>query len=1341
MAQSDLEQFIIERLRALDVVQDLSSGSPADVKVVQPILRRLGSDPFTVDIALFLQKRINQLFPDLAIRDGDALTDLLVKMNTVLWEPITREITRVKRNLSFKDPTTLTADEAEALGANLFSSRNPGAYARGVGRVYFAAPQGLTANPENYATSRSGLHYTPTEPQSIRAEEMILNLEGNLYYFDVDFVAENPGDAYNLDVDQLASITGIGSAVRITNKTRFRDGLASEDTVTYIGRTEQELTERSLVTTRGILSRLSKEFSEVTQIGVVGFNDPEMHRDVLRGGGLGSIFAAGVKMRALPDGEAGTRTRRVQVDLAEPVDFHALIAATGPAPRGYTLTLHGGFPVGSLPLVRDLHVRAVLDPTTLDLEEQALDYAALNLPWTLRRNELTLSGIPGGIVFPNVVGGTVVPDDMVHIGGMTDVYVRGASFDAATLLLTDLVDDDPLLRGVALETASVNTLSLTDFVLAPGAGANYSVGDATYAALLSAKTRGLSLQILDPPNAATYRILDVVQVAGAAPLLTVTPAVTVVVGDFRWRLTDTLDIDLVEPKETKIAGADLRTVQGTNVVDTVGGVDFDAQGVGPGDTLRIFSGGLIESDYTVVSVGGGFFTQIQVDKLLPATVNGARYAVFRKNASGGVVLPFIRVVSIDLLDTSNQPVGATVPYARPVDLQSRGFANVARGVKADVADASLGLVSKVFPLGVLNLDTLTILVGWASPLTIITVTFAGVALTPQNVVDQINGQVSAATGGAVPRIALVIDDGLRVGLLPVFPNVTVAAGTGVVTLFGVADTYTTRDIHSAEVFGTGGWAQFRPALDLNFDVAQVLDGNQVGFYDGLVDTNPFNGATSDALRTSHDFNPEARRHLQVGARSLGTVRAYFLEPTSFEVDGESAFTYVDPTGAEFSFLPDPTNNYQRIPSLPSGVKPKDGGTGGPLPVNTLQSSSTDFIAKGIQPGDLLVLDYVPLTGSVVLTDPVDALNARSLSLSISGGNNKSILFIRDSSAILPTQVTRQGVIDQINKAAGQVICGLNVLNRLEFNPDLSIIVRGAPTLSPTSANVALGFSTVDLNNDGPNKGSYVVTAVAPGGDPTELVVATPFPSGVTGVPRQQFKVFRQGVQRISSTDMAKNIAAAGLYYFDVQLISEGTGDQYNLEASLPFTAQGYRADGYYLTTRDPNLSFSPAGDTTLHLSTSLLQVGTSDDPANATLLAGQNLLVNYERSSLTDNVNGFINAETERVINENPLGRHLIPHFVRFDLFYVGGSKENEVLPDIETYVNALTPDAFLEVSALERIVQNRGATSIQNPIDLIAVVHNPDRTITVQRSQDRLNTGRLAAFLSDRIVVTRQIG
>lgn len=1317
MALIDLQTFLQERAAAFDATIDLTSGSPFDREVIQPLLRRLGTDPFSVDMGVFLQDRINQEFPGAATKEGDALTDLLIKMAVVLWDPIVRENFRVRQNMSFKDPTVLTLEEAESLGANLFSERNKGDLSRGVARIYFAQAQQISISPTNFVSAQGGLNFFPTENQSISVDEMLFNTEGGLYYFDVNVVAEKAGDEYNIGPDQLISIANVGAAVRITNKLRFRFGEPAETAVEFIDRSEQDLTERSMVTQRGIIAKVAKAFSEVTRIGITGFNDPEMQRDIITGGGLGGLLAAGVKLQVAPDGENRVTSRRLTIDPSEAVDFAALIGPPGQGIQGFTITVHGAFPVASLPRVRDLRVRAVINATTLDLEEQVLEYGSAFAPWALRKNELTLSGIPGGILFPDTTAGTVaIPPGVVHIGGATDIFVRGSDFDQASLLLDAIVDDEPILQGVtATILNSLGDVQLGDLSLSPGGTPNYSVGDGTYLALEGAID--LSLVLRDAPFAGSYRILSVTQTAGASPVLRVTPPPpAVLLTNTRWRLLDVLDIDLVEPKETKIAGADLVTVQGLDDVTTVSAVDFDTYGVAPDDILRIFSGDLIVGDYTVKQVLSPLFTHLQVDRALPATVTNARFAVFRPNKEGGISLPFIRIDTIDLLDTSNQPIGSTVPYARPIDIRSRSFANAAHGVKADFTDARLGLVGVSIAGGGgggFNVSTQTLFIQWTG--VSFTVTFASGTTTVDSVVNQINA-ASALQPGGISRLAVKIDGpNFRLALLPVDPAVQVTGGTALTTLFGTGPTpFSATDIRSATV----DFSLLRPALDPNFDAVQVLDGLQVGFYDQLVP----NGLL---LNTAHPFSPELRRHLQVGSRSLGSARLYFLEPTSIEFGPGSIVSSTGLDGAIVRYLPDPTLLYQKIPALPAAVKPKDGVTTGST---TFTSAGTDFIKQGIRAGDQLVIDYKPVAGGV-LADPVPLLAFTNVILSINGGNDKAIIFVHDDVTLpLLSDVTRKGVADQINRVVGQTICKINASNQLEFEADASIIIRGTG-----SANAILGLPPTDTSNDAPAKGKYTISSVT---STTTLLLPVTLPPGT----REQFKVFRKGVQRIVSTQMAKQVAGSSLYYFDLELISEGTGDQYNIDADLQMFATGYKSDGYYLTTDDPNLTFSPVEKPRLHISSSILEIGTSDDPNNATQLSGQNLQVNYERSSLTNSVQNFALAETERVICSSPLARHLKPYFVRFDATYVGGGKESDVSTDMATFIKGLFPSDSFEVSDVEQILSNRGARAIDNPIDLIAVVHEFDRSIVAERSKNKLNTGRLAAFIPDIINLTRKV-
>ena len=1325
MGLQDFEIFIQERLRIYDETLDLTSGSPIDTQVIQPLLRRIGTDPFTVDAATFIIERIGQEFPDLAASDGDAVSDLLTKPALLLWDPIIREIQRIKNSLSFRDPSTLTTEEADALGANLFAVRDTGSFSRGRGRIYFTQPQAIAVTQANFFTSRGGLHFFPTDIQSIKAEEMQLNIEGDLYYFDVNLISEGTGDGYNIGPSELVTIANVTSAVRVTNKARFRFGLNEEDAPTFIGRVDQNLSERSLVTTRGIASQLLRAFPEITRLNVVGFQDPEMQRDVLSGGSLGPMLAYGLDAQTMPDGEFKTSSRRLRCSSA---DFTALIGPVGNV-TGYVITLFDMFSLS--PNVRDLPVTRVVSPTTIEVGSQILLPGATGKAWALRKLELTISNIPGGILFPETAAGTIsVAPDKVHIGGCTDILVRGVDFDTANLVIDVLSDQSPLLSGdTATVATGVNsgTITLGDYVL----GTNYGVTDLEYTDLQNAGNLSYVVEIIDGPDAGIYRVLSVVQLSGTSPVLEVTPPPSGAPGTFRWKLIREIKIDLVEPKQARLSDNTGTTVQNLNTFQASPAIDFSVLGVSAGDTLRILNGP-DAGDFEVTAVNPPLYTQLTLDRDFTSTFSGIQFTVFRPNTSGGINRPLTRITDIGLLDSSGQPVGSSIPYAKAVNALSRAFQNPGAGVKVEVSDATLGIVS--LPGGTFNFGGGgNLLLQWSGYVGTVTVPLSGM-LSASAIVAAINA-VTLANPLIQLEAAVVLQYGGSnyVGIFAMGAN-TQVTGTGTVmaTLFGPGTKRTSRDIRSSSVVS---WAAVTPAIDEDLDAVSVLNGVQPGFYKDLV---PVALPEAVSLRVSHDFAPEIGREVVVGARSLGSARVYFLSPTSAEVDQGTVFTTTDAAGNILNFKPDPTLSRQLFPALPNGDKPLTGVTSNVGPLGVMTLTGTDFVKKGIKPGDFLHVDFNPLTGGTPLADPVPALALKQLRLSLDSQPDKFVTFINDVGT--PGAVSRSGVASQINATIGLNICSVVEVAlgdfRLIFNPTLLLKIRQQNGYPP-SANAILGFSNIsDTDNKSINFGTYAISAVGYGGDPTKLSVTTTFPSILTD---QQFSITRVGTQRIVTSAM-QGQQENSLYYWDVELVSEGPGNLWNIPAEQEMILSNYRSDGYYLTTDDANLTFSPSEKVSIHFSRSFLEQGVDDDPENATQLAGQSVYISYEYSALIGSVQNFVGAESERVVNESPLARHLVPHFVRFSINYSGGSREIVVQPIIENYIIDRQPDQPIQASDLQKILSDKGASSIVNPINMLAVVHNFDRTITLARSQSSLTTGRLAAFIPDIVTLTRSV-
>lgn len=1400
MALKDYEAFCREKLLEWDPDLDTSPGSPIDTKFIQPLLGRIGTDPFSTNLPLFVRERLAQEFPELALKEGDALIDLLVKGSELLLDPLARETNRIALSQSFRDPNLLTTDEAEALGANLFSSRSKGDLSRVTVRVYFSTPRSKTVTPADYALSKTGLLFYPTSNQSIKSDEMLFNQEGSDFYFDVACTAESPGDQYNIGPGEIVSMPTVTDASRVTNKARASGGIRSETAPEFVGRAEQELSEKSLNTIRGIVSKLTRAFPELTRVAVVGYRDPEMNRDKVTGGGVGSVMLQGKMGNPFPDGKNGSTTLRMRVDDA--VDFRHSIASPGPV-TGFSVTLVNAWGPG-LQEMRDLDIAYVLDDRTLELV--APSQIINNTPqfqWAVRRRTITLSNIPGGIIFPDGPTGTVsITEDSVHIGGCTDIYVKGAGFDPRSLTINDVSDDQPMMRGMNALAGGLldpNLLALIDFWDDPATATptqqTFSIleNDPVYQQLKSAVANGYVLDIIYPAAVARkYKITRVHYGHALAPhspvleVRSVDGSTLVDPGEpIVWKIQDDLDVELTEPREQKWEGYDLNTYIGTNLVDTSPTINFDTVGVAANDVLRILNGN-DKGDHLITVTA---HSQLVLAEPLKSSASGIHFIVFRPNAAGGLALPLVRVTSVDLLDSNNQPMGSTIPFGNPVFCRSEQFTDAGIGAKAEVFDAALGVVGR--PLAyddvlqdyVANVGGKVLRISWLRKGTLehetvwepsVYVLFAG-AITKKltDIVAAIN---AALTAVGAPSAAYVVNEN-RLGIAPIAPYTWVddAPGLGANScyeeLFGdptgvrYRPPITSRDIRSDYLINQiGSWEDARLDIDYSNDTVDVATGVQIGQYALLRDPwslyRDLNGIAPPApsmtglgvsrLLVGQDFNPEAGLHVKVGERAVGWARLYFLEPVTIEFGSDSRFAVELEQGGQLSYEPNPWMNAKRIPAYPDTGEAEDGHFLSYDPVkkegvfksqgNGL-TGTTDahFLDSGITSGDIFTVKYRTIKGGV-LPDPVVNIGGKKLIVAVNDSTDMIITFENDPN--LPS-VTRQHVADQINRAVGLSIAYIAQDNKLALSGNFPIVVR--TRAGNEYANFVLGFPELgeDTTNYSRDAGTYLilqVTSELVGGVWEEKVrfrVVDKEP--VMGDDLQHFTVWRPGTQRISSTAMANNATVSGLYYFDVQLAGRGIGNLWIIPDGTEMKPSGFFSYGYTLYSKDANLTFSMAEKPWMGLPAVYFPVGTTDDLSNSVNLIGQNMKVNYDSSALIEEMQNYVLSETDRVTCYSPLVRHLVPFFTRLDVGYAGGSKGSLVQEDAERYIRNLYPSQSLDSANVQKVATNRGATTVDNPVDVMAVVHNVDRSIWMEWSQDRINTGRLAAFFPDITKFTRR--
>lgn len=1329
MSLSDTRTFLENLIKRYDPDADVTEGSRAQTEVIEPILERIGIDPFDEDIGTFVRERVRQMFPDLAITEADDLTDTLIDPIKTLFEPLVREVKLVKLRSSLRNIESLSDDEVDSLLGNFFESRRAGGFAIGVVRAYFATPQTISVTSTSPATTRDGRRFFPTRPQSITSDQMQLNPEGSEYYFDINYTAENRGNEYNVEPGEIVSIANLPTSTRVKNLRRFRGGATREANTDFASRVQRTISDKTLTVERGISATLFENFPALRRLFVVGFRDEEMTRDVVTGGGLGPIP---------PNDPLGaffgsaTVVDDLDSDLTSPIisapsgNFISRLGAAGSVPEGWYITLV--YNDGSLKCV-DAQVLEVISNTEVRTSQEIPLTGVTFHAWMLREKKIEISDIPGGITLPDTADGQLeIRKDEVHIGGKTDVYVAGETEDA-TAKIDVLTDEGPVVRGFLASTAGTDTVT---------------VSDAT--APIRPIEAGMSLVLEEGSDVGSYLILSVSGV-GPAYTLVLDTVMSGTQSNLAYRIIDEIDVELTDPKSLKVDGADLLTAAGSDTVTTSGGTNFVDATVAIGDVLEVFD-----------DLGGGEFTvtevnvvSLKVTPVLPRTLTNVAYRVFRRYQA--VNAPVVRVSSLELLDSAGAPTGTLIPYRDPILVLSNAFQNEGGGVAFEgllfvglvstngitTGGNFLGIGGTTFNVEVRNADR-----AWEPVITTASVTFsAGPNLSASQVASEITASASFIAA-KVRAVVLTYGGKDYVGIVAE-RLITVTAGTSLVILgIDVGET-------NAQIRGFDPTNKLASNNVRRTDLVEFASGNNAGIQGRVitdppsitdlarVGSGPLGPDGTMALYNNLVLRPDVGSSARVGRPSVGSARVFFIAPTSAEFYYTDTRFSVSTTTADLVYRPDPENQRIVIPAPPRTTLPDTGTTAsGP---QTLTDPNQNFLLLRIQPGDILEVLYRPIVGTAPLPSPGNiAFTAFNNELKIRLDNDPYV------TVSFPTPMTRQQAVDYINERMGEDIASLSVGGNLVLKGSRRIEVDQTSTAITHASNPLFLAGAAADDTDHPDAGEYIISSVI-SATVLQLSGAPGNVLSTVSVTDTHYRIKRY-LQRISSTEMNLNKDASGLYYAEVQMVSMAPGDVNNIGTNVALQIVGHYADGYRLSTDNLATSYSRAEVLRAHISPTILLVGSADSPDEYVQLATQSVQVAYDRSQIADDIQSFCDSDFQRVVVEEILVKHLLPHYVSLNWAYVAGASEAEVVRALNDLLDTIEPGEQLEVTDLVDVLRRRSAQSVYTPDSssstgrtaplFLVVYHDKDRTVRGLIVRDFVDSVRTQRFIPDSITVRR---
>jgi len=303
---------------------------------------------------------------------------------------------------------------------------------------------------------------------------------------------------------------------------------------------------------------------------------------------------------------------------------------------------------------------------------------------------ITVSDMPGSVPFPDFFDGNlVINDDEVHIGGLTDIYVKPTSSETETSGVINfssesLTDTEEVLVEASdggLITNSLDDEQKTHFTsidLSSYIHSNYG--------LLPKYLDDLVIQLIEPPVGLTPTFFRVLHVATGGVKIDGEFSGPDSATNLRFRLLKRSTTSLSRPLNILQQGSDLKVLGNSLSVDLLGGVEFNHDVSLRATFLHIDSGDNF-GEYLVTSKSA---TTLGLADPVPFSGENVSYRVYTRQGSG-VSLPLVRVKSVGL---AGDQEGFNVPYKDPIDIISSSFTGLNDDPITDSNTGQTGILSE-----------------------------------------------------------------------------------------------------------------------------------------------------------------------------------------------------------------------------------------------------------------------------------------------------------------------------------------------------------------------------------------------------------------------------------------------------------------------------------------------------------------------------------------------------------------------------------------------------------------------------------------------------------------------
>jgi hypothetical protein len=234
-------------------------------------------------VANFVLQFLIEYFPRVAYFKGGGVWDMFIHAFARIFNAIFELIDRAA-NSSWLGRDTSVSEDYDKAGEFHFLPRNTGGYSRGVIRIYMPAPTRVVI-PKGWRIGADFV-FQATDRHVFNSSTVAKTYSGNEYYIQFPLQAIEKGSAYDVAENTITDLKDPLWVTfnRITNPSAFSGGSDTETDEEYYARLETSINTRNLLITDGsVTSTLGALFPTFNHIGVVGYRDEGMERDIYFG--------------------------------------------------------------------------------------------------------------------------------------------------------------------------------------------------------------------------------------------------------------------------------------------------------------------------------------------------------------------------------------------------------------------------------------------------------------------------------------------------------------------------------------------------------------------------------------------------------------------------------------------------------------------------------------------------------------------------------------------------------------------------------------------------------------------------------------------------------------------------------------------------------------------------------------------------------------------------------------------------------------------------------------------------------------------------------------------------